>query len=217
MKRQEVLNALKQAKENTPKRNFKQSIDLIITLKNLNLKKPDQQVDFFVDLPHPKDFPVRICGLVGTELWDQAKEVFDHAVHNDEFQSFTQKKDVKKFANSYDFFVAQANLMSKIAQTFGRAFGPRGKMPNPKAGCVVPPNTNLQTVKERLQKVVHISVKKHLMYQTIVGKEDSDDEIMADNIMSLYDQLMHHLPLEKNNIKGSMIKLTMGKPVKIGE
>ncbi|MGM5488294.1 MAG: 50S ribosomal protein L1 [Nanobdellota archaeon] len=217
MKRQEVLKALKEAKEKTPKRNFKQSIDLIITLKNLNLKKPDQQVDFFVDLPHPKDFPVKVCGLVGTELYEQAKETFDHAIHNDEFATFKQKKDVKKLANSYDFFVAQANLMSKIAQTFGRALGPRGKMPNPKAGCVVPPNANLQAVKERLQKVIHISVKKHLMYQTIVGKEDSDDEKIADTVMAIYDQLMHHLPLEKNNIKGSMLKLTMGKPVPIGE
>ena len=46
--------ALKKLKENTPKKKFNQSIDLIINLKNLNLKNPDDQIEFFMQLHNSK-------------------------------------------------------------------------------------------------------------------------------------------------------------------
>ena len=52
------------------KRNFKQTVDLIINLKNLNLKKPEHQVEFFLELPKAKGKKTKVCALVGAELSD---------------------------------------------------------------------------------------------------------------------------------------------------
>ncbi|ENO12050.1 ribosomal protein L1 [Thermoplasmatales archaeon SCGC AB-539-C06] len=105
--------------------------------------------------------------------------------------------------------------MPKVAASFGKILGPKGKMPNPKAGCVVPPNANLKVLYERLQKLIKLSAKVMPMMQCIVGKEDSKDEEVADNIFTIYDSLVHHLPGGKNNIKNVLLKLTMSKPIKL--
>jgi large subunit ribosomal protein L1 len=212
-----VLKALKEAKEKSPKRNFKQSVDYIVALKGLDLKKPDQQQDFFIQLHHPRSKKVKVCGLVGPELYEQAKEALDKAILVDDFASFKDKKSIKNLANEFDFFVAQANIMALVAKNFGRVFGPRGKMPNPKAGCVVPPNANLKSLYEKLQATVHVKVKNQLQAQFNVGYEDTDEKVVVDNILTIYKQLINHFPQDKNNIKAQYIKLTMGKPVQIGK
>lgn len=216
MNKQDILNALKKAKESSNKRNFKQSIDLIVTLKDLDLKKPDNQVDLFTQLHHGHGRKIKICGLVGPEMIDNAKKEFDLAIDSDSFDSYAKdKKKTKKLAVEYDFFVAQANLMAKVAQVFGRVLGPRNKMPNPKSGCVVPPNANLPALKQKLNKTVRILVKTLPMFQVALGKEDQNEEEVVDNIITIYNQLMHHLPSEEHNIKAVFLKLTMGPAVKV--
>ena len=122
---------------------------------------------------------------------------------------------MKKLATEHDYFLGQANIMPKIAQTFGRVLGPRGKMPNPKAGCVVPPKAPLKPLYERLQNTVKISVKKQPNIQVLIGKQDMPPEQVAQNVMTIYDQVIHHLPKERHNIKAVWIKTTMSKPVRL--
>jgi len=107
--------------------------------------------------------------------------------------------------------------MPKIATTFGRVFGPKGKMPHPKAGCVVAPNANLKPLYERLQKTLKIATKNDPIIQCSVGKEDMKDEEVIDNILTVYNALVHALPNEKHNVKSVFLKLTMSKSVRIGE
>lgn len=212
-----ILKGLKELREKSPKKNFKQTIDLIITLKDLDLKKPEQHVDLFLNLHHNRGRKVKVCALVGPELFDQAKEACDKAIMIDQFEFYAKdKKAVKKLAEEFDFFVAQANIMPKIATVFGRVLGPKNKMPNPKAGCVVPPNANLKALHERLQKTARIMAKTQLMVQLMAGKEEMKDEDLADNIYFIYDSLRHNLAESENNIKGVYIKFTMSKPIKLG-
>jgi large subunit ribosomal protein L1 len=210
------LDTLKSAKAASPKRNFKQSVDLIINLKDLDLKKNENQIDMFVAMHYSTGKVPKICGLVGPELSEQAKSTLDFALLQDGFKDYKEKKQVKKLANQYDFFIAQANIMPQVAAAFGRVFGPRGKMPNPKAGCVVPPNANLGVLKERLKKMIRVSAKKDPLIQAMVGKDDQKEEEVVDNIMTLYNQLIQALPNERHNIKSMFLKLTMGKPVRVG-
>ena len=217
MNKSDVLATLKQVKENSQKRNFKQSVDLIINLKDLDLKKNENQVDIFVALHYGFGKTPKICGLVGPELLESAKKELDYTVTTDDFKSYKEPKAIKKLANGYDLFIAQANIMPQVAGAFGKVLGPRGKMPNPKAGCVVPPNANLAALKERFRKVVRVSAKKDPIIQVMVGKEDQNNEEITDNIITIYNQLIHALPNEKNNIKSMYLKLTMGKPVALGE
>jgi large subunit ribosomal protein L1 len=143
-----------------PKRNFKQSYEFIMNFRGLDLKKPEHQVELWVKLPFDKGKKTKIAALVGPELAEQAKANCDFVVLHDNFAQYAgKKKEIKKLASQYDYFIAQANIMPDVAKTFGRYFGPRGKMPNPKAGCVVPPNANLKTLTEALKKTVKVSAK----------------------------------------------------------
>lgn len=208
----EAITKLKESKQ----RNFKQRVDLIINLKQLDMKKPDHQVDLFLTLPDDPKRKVKVCALVGPELYDNAKASCDTVIRADKFPDYQKDKRLTvKLASSHDFFIAQATIMPKVASAFGRVLGVRGKMPNPKAGLIVPPNANLAPIVERLQKTVRLLAKKTPLVQTYVGSEDSDQKDLVENAKHVYTNLVHHLPQGKNNIKSIYIKYTMGKPIKV--
>ncbi len=217
MEKEELQSALQKAKDISEKRNFKQSFDLVINLKGLDMKKQEHNVDAFITLPHVRGRKTKVCALVGAELFEQAKQVYDSAVLSDTFEKYKDKREIKKLASSYDYFVAQANIMPKVATAFGKVFGPRGKMPNPKSGCVVPPNANLKPLYEKLQRTIRILTKNSPLVQCSVGTEDMKLNDVAENALAIYNTIVQALPNEKHNIKDVYIKLTMGKPVKVGE
>ncbi|MBI2654470.1 50S ribosomal protein L1 [Candidatus Woesearchaeota archaeon] len=217
MDKEQIQAAIAKAKDISEKRNFKQSFDLIINLKGIDLKKQEHQIDAFITLPHSRNRKARVCALVGPELKAQAEQICDSVILADNFERYKDKREIKKIANSFDFFIAQANIMPKVATTFGRIFGPRGKMPNPKAGSVVPPNANLKPLYEKLQKTVRITNKSAPLIQCSIGTEDTDINLLAENASAVYNAIIHLLPNEKHNIKDIYLKLTMGKPVKVGE
>src|SRR3989344_2030772 len=125
------------------------------------------------------------------------------------------KKLTKRLAVEHKFFIAQATVMPDVARSFGRVLGPRGKMPNPKAGCVVPPKAQLQPLYNRLQLTTKVQFKNAPIIQLAVGSEAMKDEDIADNVVSIYNQLVSHLPSQQNNIKSAYLKLTMSSPVRI--
>ncbi|MBR9699911.1 50S ribosomal protein L1 [Candidatus Woesearchaeota archaeon] len=217
MDKAQVKQTLKIIKDNSPKRNFKQSIDIVVNLKDIDLKKQDNKVDVFAQLHFSTGKKTKICGLVGPELKDQAEKHFDKSITATDFSKFSDKKVLKKLAKEHTFFVAQANIMPQVATSFGRSLGPRGKMPNPKAGCVVPPNANLQAVAEKLQKTVRIRIDAAPIFQSRVGTEEMDEEHIIDNIMTLYNALVHALPSDIHNIREVYLKMTMGQAFKVGE
>lgn len=217
MNKKDIIDALAFVKANAKKRNFSQKIDLIVNFRDLNLKDVDQQVDLFVNLPFAKGKQTRICAFVGPELAEQAKSVVDVVVLHDQFPLYAREpKKVKKLAEDCNFFIAQANIMPDVAKVFGRVLGPRNKMPNPKAGCVVPPNANLVVLAQKLRTMVRVLVKTQLSFKTIVGDEKSKDDDVAENVLTILSALTQRLPLEDKNIKEVLLKLTMGVPVVVG-
>lgn len=218
MDKNNLVKTLKFLKEKAKSRNFKQSIDVIFNFKDLDLKKADNQVDFFVNLHYGRGKKVKVCAFIGPELAAEAKNVCDEAVLVDDFVKYQKdKKLVKKLANECDVFIAQANIMGQVAGAFGRVLGPKGKMPNPKAGCVVPPNANLKPLSDKLKKTVRLRTINDPVIRCLVGKEDMKDEDVLDNVMAIHDQVVHHLPGGKHNVKNICLKLSMGPVVKVGE
>ena len=214
MQKQEIKRILEKVRKEAPKKKFTQSIDYIVSFKDLDLKKTENQVEFFVVLNHGTGKESRICSLVGPELIENAKVSSDTAILVDDFDKVAKdKKLIKGLADKHAFFIAQAAIMPKVASAFGRVLGPKGKMPNPKAGCVVPQNINLRPVVEKLKKTVKVSIKKGPFFMARVGAESSNDEEIVDNVFTLYNAILHHLPKEKHNIKSQYLKTTMGKPV----
>ena len=217
MNKEDILKAIKKARESSKKRKFNQTFDLVINLKQLNLKKPEENINTFIVLPQGKGKKVKVCALVDKELVTQAKETCDKAILKDEFLKYKNKKVLRKLAQEYDYFVAQANLMVDIAKFFGKVFGPKGKMPNPKAVCIVPPKTDLKAIYDKLYRTVRIQTKNEQTVKCLVGTESMKDEQIQENILIVYNAVLGALPREIQNIKNVMIKLTMGSVIILGE
>lgn len=213
MNKEQVKKALGELKGN-PSRKFKQSYDLIVNLKNIIIKQ--DPVDLFLTLPSSKGKKMKIAAFIDQQLADNAEKNVDLAIKDNDFEKYANNKsEIKKLAENYDYFIAQANLMPKVASIFGKILGTKGKMPNPKLGCVVPPNANLEPLVKKLNLTVKLSAKKGSNVQCMVGKEDQNEEEVINNVLAVYNHLLKNLPNEKQNIKNAYLKLTMSKPVKI--
>jgi large subunit ribosomal protein L1 len=212
-----INNAIKELRANSTKvkRNFDESVEVIINLKSINIKNPEEKLDYFFQLKHPVK-KMKVCALIGPEMTDDAKKVCDSVIVSNEFDSYKQdSKKIKKLAKEHDFFIAQANIMPQIAAVFGKILGTRGKMPNPKAGCIVPPKANLDQLIIKLNQTIRAQTKNDATIRAMVGKVSMDDSTLSDNIYSIIDQTIHHIPNELNNLKSIMIKTTMGKSIKV--
>lgn len=215
MEKAKIKEAITALRTEEHKRKFSQTVDLVVNLQGLDMKKPEHQLDFYITLPHNRGRKIKVCALIGPELAGEAASC-DKAVMENEFETYGKdKKTVKKLADEYDYFIAQANIMPKIATAFGKIFGPKRKMPNPKAGCVVPPKTVLKPLVDKLQTLARIYAKEKPIVQCVVGIESMKDEDLIENAAAILDQIIHHLPGEANNIKNAYLKLTMSKPIKV--
>ncbi|MBI4151147.1 hypothetical protein HY492_03405 [Candidatus Woesearchaeota archaeon] len=215
MDKQAFKTALDFLKSSSEKKKFIQGVDLVINLKNLDLKQNDQQVDLFIQLPHGRGKKNKIACLCGPELAANAKQNCDLTITTDQFSQY-DKKQIKKIASEYDFFIAQANIMPEVAKVFGRILGPRNKMPNPKAGAVVPPSANIKALVEKFAKTVRIMAKSQMSTKALIAKENQPENEVLDNAFFIYESLKKSLPQEDNNIKSILLKYTMSKPIPIG-
>lgn len=197
-----ALEDLRKGKE----RKFDQTLDLIVNLQKFNVKK--NTVNIFVSVPY-KIKEKRI----GAFLEVKHKEV--DTITPDQFKKYNDKKELKKLVKKYDFFIAQASLMPKVATTFGRVLGPAGKMPSPQMGIIM--NADDKIIAE-LRTKINNSIKirtKEASIKLPIGKESMKDEELIENIMNVYNRILKELPREKENIKNVELKFTMTKPEKI--
>jgi len=215
MDKKSIEKAIKELRKEENKKKFSQSFDLIVNLKDINLKNPEEAIDFFATLNHNLGKKMKVAVFAGPELEEKAKQVCDLVVPLRDFDKYTDKRVSKKMAAEYDFFIGQAEIMPKVAQVFGRVLGPRNKMPNPKLGSILPAKGQVEPLYDRLQRTVRVMAKKSPVIQVKVGNESMKDEEIIDNILLVYDQVVHHTPKEMANIKSAFVKLTMSKPVKI--
>jgi large subunit ribosomal protein L1 len=199
---QKALEELRKDKE----RKFNQTVDLIINLQKFDLKK--HQVNLFISIPH-KIKDKKIAGFL-----ESANKNIDTITFND-FKKYNDKNLLKRLVKKYDFFIAQASLMPKVATTFGRALGPAGKMPSPQLGIIL--NADDKTINEIKAKVNNsIKIKtKESSIKVPIGKQTMKDEDIIENIMTVYTAIVKALPKDKDNIKNIEIKFTMTKPQKI--
>ena len=214
MERNQILDAIKKTKE-AEKRKFAQTIDLAINLKEIDVNKEEGKLEEYMPLPHGRAKPAKIGAFVGPELKEQATKFCDFFILSDDFGKWNDARKIRKLAREYDFFIAQANIMPDIAKAFGRYFGPVGKMPNPKAGLVVPPKANLELLTKNLKKTVKVMIKKAPVILCAVGSETMTDEQIADNILAVLERVKSKLPKAQHNISNIIIKTTMGKPQKV--
>jgi len=205
----EIEKELKTALENLRKekeKKFNQTVDLIINLQKFNAKKTP--INIFLNVPH-KIKDKKIAGFL------ESKNKNLDTITGEEFKNYNDKKELKKLSKKYDFFIAQASLMPKVASVFGKFLGPTGKMPSPQLGIIL--NSDEKTINE-LKEKINNSLKIRVKESSIklpIGKQNMKDEEIVENIMAVYRELMKVLPKNKENIKNIEVKFTMTKPIKI--
>jgi large subunit ribosomal protein L1 len=207
---QQIVELVKEGKKSKP-RKFTESIEAIITLKDIDLKKTDLNINEIVYMPHPTGKVSKICFIGSGDLALRAKNAkVDAVIDPSQLENYSgNKKDAKKLARSYDFFLADTSLMPRIGKILGQFLGPKGKIPIP-----VPPQAPVEAMIQRLRNAVRVRSRGSLGISVRVGTKELDDKQLAENIQAFIQTVVKKLPNGERNIKSIIVKTTMGKPVK---
>ena len=208
----EIIEAVKEAKEQAKPRNFTQSIDVIINIKDLDVRKPENRFSEEVALPNGRGKAIKIGVIADGELALGAKNAgVDVVISKEDLQEFGKdRKAAKKVVNSVDSFIAQADMMPLVGRFLGPILGPRNKMPKP-----VPASARIEPLLERVQATIKVGVKQQPSIQILVGTQDMEDEKLAENIEAVLAVLDRNLEKGRNQIKSMYIKATMGSVVRV--
>lgn len=208
-----ILAAVKEAKEKSEKKKFTQSVELILNLQDIDMKSPEGRLQENIELPYPPPEKTnKICVIATGELALKAKKAnADLVIDRAELEGLaSKKKELRKIADEYDFFVAEAPLMPLVGKILGATLGPRGKMPVP-----VPPTADIESLLNKYRKTVVIKMRNQPIIQCRVGTESMKEEEITENIQAVLRVLEGKLKRGMKNIKLVCIKTTMGAPVKI--
>ena len=205
----QMQDMIKEAKEATKKRNFVQSVELIVVFKDIDVKK-GFQINEVVQLPQSSS-DAAVCVLAGGDMGTKAKEANAAAVvDTDDLDKLAgDKRAARKFINKYDFFLADTKIMPNVGKALGQLLGPRGKMPTP-----VPFNAPIESFLDRFKKSIRVRVRGSLSISTKIGSQEMDDAGLTANGMTVLRAIEKKLPNGEKNIRDVMVKTTMGGIIK---
>jgi large subunit ribosomal protein L1 len=203
--------AVQKALESAKKRNFTETVELAINLKDIDLTVPKNRIQEDIILPNGRGKAVKVTVIGGGELALKAKDVADLVITPDELGALADdKKQAKKIANSTDYFIAEAPLMAVVGKRLGTVLGPRGKMPKP-----IPPGADPAGMVENLRKSVTVRTKDRKTFHVPVGTVNMPAEEIADNIDTVVKRVALRLEKGKLNIASAYVKTSMGPSEKI--
>ncbi len=205
----QLAEMVKEAKSATKERKFKQSVELIMNFKDIDVKK-GFALNEVVQLPKTSS-PATVCVMATGDMGQKAKQAnADAVVGTEELEKFaTNKRESRKFINKYDFFLADTQVMPLVGKTLGQLLGPRGKMPTP-----VPFNAPIDSFLQRFRSSIKVRTRASLSMSCKIGDQTMEDSDLAINAHSVLSAVEKKLPNGEKNIKRIMIKTTMGKPIK---
>jgi large subunit ribosomal protein L1 len=206
-----IEEAVSRAVEEAPPRNFRETVDLAINLRDLDLNDPNNRVDESVVLPSGTGQETSIVVFAEGETALRAEDVADQVLSGDDLEDLGDDTDAAKdLADETDFFVAQANLMQDIGRYLGTVLGPRGKMPTP-----LQPDDDVVEVVNRMKNTVQLRSRDRRTFHTRVGAEDMTADEIATNIGVIVRRLEANLEKGPLNIDGIYVKTTMGPAVEV--
>ncbi len=206
---QELKPLVQEARQKVSKRSFDQSFELFLVFKDLDLKKQPLNLNEVVFLPHSSSKRAKVCVIASGDLALRARKAgADHVIDSNELDRLAnQKRQIRKIASEYDFFLAEAALMAKVGKVLGQYFGPRGKMPAP-----IAPNAPIEQLIERYRGATRIRSRNQLSAACKVGDEKMTDDRIVDNSLAVIDTVVKKLPLGFKNIGALGMKLSMSAP-----
>ena len=205
----QLVEMIKTAKGESKERKFKQSLEIIITFKDIDVKK-GFAINEVVQLPKTSS-PAAVCVMATGDMSVKAKAAnADAVIGTEDLDKFAaNKRESRKFINKYDFFLADTKIMPVVGKVLGQLLGPRGKMPVP-----VPYDAPIESFLQRFRSSIKVRVRGSLSLSCKIGDESMDDADLAVNAHAVISAVEKKLPNGEKNIKRIMVKSTMGKPVK---
>jgi large subunit ribosomal protein L1 len=209
--REQIIDALMKARAAAPQRGFEQSIDLMVNLRELDMRRPENRVNLRVHLPNGVGSQRVLVFASGDMALRARRAGADGIVEPSELQEMaSDRKAAKRRLKDFDVFVAEAPLMPTVGRVVGPILGPKGKMPTP-----VPPQAPIDEIIDRERGVVVIRSRDKPYIHCIVGKESMDDEKVAENVETVLSSLARTLKRGMRNVRSVYLKLTMGPAIRI--
>jgi len=178
----------------------------------LDPRQADQQVRDVVVLPHGLGKTVRVLVFAQGEGANRAQEGgADYVADSDEWI-----QRIQGGWTDFDVAIATPDMMGKAGR-LGRVLGPRGLMPNPKAGTVVPAEDLPRVIREAKAGRVEFRLDKTANLHVPIGKVSFEASKLVDNFSALMDAIRKAKPSASKGtyIRRLTITSTMGPGIKV--
>jgi large subunit ribosomal protein L1 len=199
--------ALKLVKE-FPSTKFDESVEVSFRL-GVDPRKADQMVRGTVSLPHGTGKSVRVAAFAVGDKAREAREAGADVVGGDELVEEVLKGNI-----DFDAAVATPDQMSTVGKA-GRVLGPRGLMPNPKAGTVTPDIG--KAVRDIKAGKLEYRVDRQGNLHLVIGKRSFDQSALAENYLAVVDEILRAKPSTAKGkyVKTATLSTTMGPGIRL--
>lgn len=172
-------------------------------------RQADQNIRTTLVLPHGNGKTVRVAVFAPLDEAKKAKAAGADIAKDEEFL-----KDLEKGTIDFDVLIATPQFMPKLGK-YARLLGPKGLMPNPKAGTVT---TDVEkAVKEAKAGKVEYRVDKQSIVHIGLGKTNFDEKQLLENAQAFFDSLKSQKPasLKGTYVKSVYLTTTMGPSIAV--
>ncbi|MGQ9834244.1 MAG: 50S ribosomal protein L1 [Candidatus Villigracilaceae bacterium] len=191
--------------------NFDATVEVHLRM-GLDPRQADQQVRDVVVLPHGLGKTVRVLVFATGEGATLARNAGADLVADDD----ETLNKIQAGMTDFDVAIATPDMMGKVGR-LGRVLGPRGLMPNPKAGTVVNADDLPRAIEEAKAGRVEFRLDKTANIHVPIGKVSFEEQKLFENFAALMEAIRKAKP---SGAKGGYIKrivmtTTMGPGIKV--
>jgi large subunit ribosomal protein L1 len=191
-----------------PAPKFDETVELSIRL-GVDPRKADQMVRGTVSLPHCTGRSVRVAAFAAGDKAREATEAGADVVGGEDLVEEVQKGNIE-----FDAAVATPDMMPVVGKA-GRILGPRGLMPNPKAGTV---SEDIgKAVSEIKAGKLEYRVDRQANLHLVMGKRSFGEQQLLENYLAIVDEILRAKPASSKGryVRSITISTTMGPGVRV--
>jgi len=191
-----------------PEAKFDETVELSIRL-GVDPRKAEQMIRGTVTLPHGTGRSVRVAAFAVGDAARQATEAGADLVGGEDLVQEVLKGNIE-----FDAAVATPDMMSVLGKA-GRVLGPRGLMPNPKAGTVT--EDIAKAVGEIKAGKLEYRVDRQANLHLVMGKRSFEERALMDNYLAVVDEILRAKPASAKGryVRSVTISTTMGPGIRI--